>query len=89
MSASASCFPAIQASQSGHWLGDGRALQEDFSELGDVRSCINVSGLCLEPFVLRAMMDISERAISLAVRFACAGKTDPPSRFHPLAELKT
>src|SRR5262249_13570 len=23
----------------------GRALQEDFSELGDVRSCINVSGL--------------------------------------------
>jgi hypothetical protein len=23
----------------------GRALQEDFSELADVRSCINVSGL--------------------------------------------
>jgi hypothetical protein len=45
----------------------GRALQEDLSEW-DVRSCINVSGLCLEPFVARAIMDISARAISLAVR---------------------
>src|SRR5262249_36340559 len=46
----------------------GRALQEKFFELADVRSCINVSGLGLEPFVLRAIMDISARAISLAVR---------------------
>jgi hypothetical protein len=46
----------------------GRALQEDFSERGDVRSCINVSGLCLEPFELRAIMDISAPAISLPVR---------------------
>src|SRR5262249_3621906 len=36
--------------------------------VGDVRSCINVSGLCLEPFVARAIMDISAPAISLAVR---------------------
>jgi len=27
------------------YVWSGRALQEDFSELGDVRSCINVSGL--------------------------------------------
>src|SRR5262249_53297918 len=46
----------------------GHALQEDCFELGDVRSCINVSGLGLEPFVLRAIMDISARAISLADR---------------------
>src|SRR5262249_25254908 len=46
----------------------GRALQEDFFELGDMRSCINVSGLCLELFVLRAIMDISGGAISLADR---------------------
>ena len=38
------------------------------SPSGDVRSCINVSGLCLEPFVPRAIMDISAPAISLAVR---------------------
>jgi hypothetical protein len=35
--------------QSGPSLSDdaasGRALQEDFVELADVRSCINVSGL--------------------------------------------
>ena len=31
-------------------------------------SCINVSGLMLEPVVLRAIMDISARAISLASR---------------------
>ena len=36
--------------------------------VGDVRSCINVSGLCLTPFVPRAIMDISAPAISLAVR---------------------
>jgi len=46
----------------------GRALQENFIELADVRSCINVSGLWLEPFVLRAIMGISARAISLADR---------------------
>jgi hypothetical protein len=37
-------------------------------ETADVRSCINVSGLCLELFVLRAIMDVSAPAISLAVR---------------------
>ena len=35
-------------------------------DLADVRSCINVSGLCSERVVLRAIMDISARAISLA-----------------------
>ena len=37
-------------------------------DLADVRSCINVSGLCSERVVLRAIMDISARAISLAAR---------------------
>ena len=46
-------------------------LQEDFVELADVRSCINVSGL-LEPFVLQAIMDISARAISLPGRLQWA-----------------
>jgi hypothetical protein len=46
----------------------GRALQEDFFELADLRSCINVSGLMIGAFVLQAIMDISARAISLAVR---------------------
>src|SRR6516165_11500811 len=60
-----------------------------FSSIWLLRSCINVSGLCLERFVLRAIMDISAHAFSLADRpqerpsgspgFACAGKTDPPS----------
>jgi hypothetical protein len=60
-----------------------------FSSIRQIRSCINVSGLCLERGVLRAIMDISAHAISLAERprtgplgspvFACAGKTDPPS----------
>jgi len=60
----------------------GRASQGDMS-IWRVRSCINVSGLWLER-VLRAIMDISARTISLADRpqwptgspaFARAGKT--------------
>jgi hypothetical protein len=57
--------------------------------VGGERSCINVSGLRLEP-LLRAIMDISATAISLADRprcgpfgspvYAVAGKTEPPSR---------
>jgi hypothetical protein len=48
-----------------------------------LRSCINVSGLWLERVVLRATMDISAHAFSLADRplgFSCAVKTDPPYR---------
>src|SRR5215471_4861937 len=45
----------------------GRALQE-VSSIRQVRSCINVSGLCLERVVLRAIMDISAHAVSLADR---------------------
>jgi len=45
----------------------GRALQEAFVDLSALRSCINVSGLWLE-HVLRAIMDISARASSLADR---------------------
>jgi hypothetical protein len=47
--------------------------------------------------VLRAIMDISAHAVSLPDRprtgpfgspvFVCAGKTDPPSSSHPLADL--
>jgi hypothetical protein len=40
----------------------GRALQEGLSTWL-MRSCINVSGLCLERVVLRAIMDISAHAI--------------------------
>jgi hypothetical protein len=36
-----------------------------FLDLSALRSCINVSGLCLERVVLRAIMDISARAFSL------------------------
>src|SRR4029077_16446280 len=60
------------------------------SSIGGERSCINVSGFCLERWLL-AIMDISARAISLSDRprpgqlghqlFADAGKTEPPSRF--------
>ncbi len=39
----------------------GRALQE-VSSTWQMRSCINVSGLCLERVVLRAIMDISAHA---------------------------
>ena len=42
--------------------------QEDFFELADVRSCINVSGLRLEHVALRAIMDINARATSLPDR---------------------
>jgi hypothetical protein len=45
----------------------GRALQEVFIDLS-VWSCINASGLRLERFVLRAIMDISAPAFSLAAR---------------------
>ena len=67
----------------------GRAVQEA-SSTWLMRSCINVSGLWLERVVLQATMDISAHASSLPDRprsrpfgspvFACAGKTDPPSR---------
>src|SRR5215471_10156340 len=39
-----------------------------FIDLLALRSCINVSGLRLERFVLRAIMDISAPAFSLADR---------------------
>src|SRR4029077_13195735 len=64
--------------------------------VGDVRPCINVSGLCLEPFVPRAIMDISAPAISLAVRPQWAiwvtsvrmRREDRSSiSFYPLADL--
>jgi len=45
----------------------GRAVQEALSTWM-MRSCINVSGLCLERVVLRAIMDISAHASSLPVR---------------------
>ena len=45
----------------------GRAVQE-VSSIRQVRSCINVSGLCLERLVLRAIMDISAHAVSLGER---------------------
>jgi hypothetical protein len=67
--------PAASAfGQIGHWSGhgrragfdpnvwSGRALQEALSTWL-MRSCINVSGLCLERVVLRAIMDISAHAI--------------------------
>jgi hypothetical protein len=41
---------------------------KSFSSTWLMRSCINVSGLRLERVVLRAIMDISARAISLADR---------------------
>jgi hypothetical protein len=61
-----------------------------FCRSGGIGSCVNVSGFSLEQS-LRAIMDISARAISLAARhrdgpcgspgFARVGKTDPPCRF--------
>jgi hypothetical protein len=39
-----------------------------FSSIWQMRSCINVSGLCLERVVLRAIMDISAHATLLADR---------------------
>ena len=45
----------------------GRAVQEA-SSTWLMRSCINVSGLCLERVVLRAIMDISAHAVSLPDR---------------------
>src|SRR5499433_3889103 len=49
------------------YVWSGRALQE-VSSIRQMRSRINVSGLRLEHVVLRAIMDISARAISLADR---------------------
>jgi hypothetical protein len=49
------------------FVWSGRALQE-FESIRQLRSCINVSGLCLERVVLRAIMDISAHAISSADR---------------------
>src|SRR6266851_5465378 len=45
-----------------------RCVARGLRRAGGERSCINVSGLCLELVVLRAIMDISARAISLADR---------------------
>jgi hypothetical protein len=42
--------------------------RKKFLRSGGWRSCINVSGLRLERFVLLATMDISAHAVSLAVR---------------------
>jgi hypothetical protein len=47
-----------------------------FSRIRQIRSWINVSGLCLERIVLRAIMDISAHAISLAER--PLGNHQPP-----------
>ena len=67
----------------------GRALQEDFVELAGavLHQCIRSQ---IGVVLLQTIMDISARAFSLADRprsghwgspvFACAGKTDPPSR---------
>src|SRR5262245_591241 len=74
----------------------GRAVQEALSTWL-MRSCINVSGLCLERVVLRAIMDISAHASLVTGQastgpkgspvLACAGKTEPPSSSCPLADL--
>jgi hypothetical protein len=74
----------------------GRASQENFVDLSALRSCINVSGLCLERVLLRTIMDISVHAISLADRprtghlgHQCShasGRPISPSS-HPLADL--
>src|SRR6516162_6911710 len=50
------------------FVWSGRASQEGFVELASKRSCINVSGLWLEQVMLRAIMEISARAISLRDR---------------------
>src|SRR5262245_596221 len=70
------------------FVWSGRALQEVFVDLADVRSCINVSGLRLELVCSRPSW-ISARVRSHyrtglngpfgSPVFACAGKTDPPS----------
>jgi hypothetical protein len=44
-------------------------VAEVFVDLAAVRSCINAFGLSLERDVLRAIMEISARAISLVDRF--------------------
>ena len=73
----------------------GRASQEVFVDLSVVRSCINVSGLRLE-HVLRATMDISAPAFSLAGRpqvghlgYQCSQAPGRPSSIssHSLADL--
>ena len=48
------------------FVWSGRASQENFVDLSALRSCINVSGLCLERLVLRAIMDVSAYAVSLS-----------------------
>ena len=74
----------------------GRASQEGFRRAGGERSCINVSGLCLERVALRAIMGVSARAISLvdrsqrairvtSVRMRREDQTSISS--HPLADL--
>src|SRR6202022_467434 len=76
----------------------GRALQEDFVELADavLHQCIRpLIGACCAPGhhgyqYQRAFELISGQASTGPFGspvFACAGKTDPPSSSHPLADL--
>jgi hypothetical protein len=62
----------------------GPASQENFVDLSALRSCINVSGLCLERFVLRAIMDVLGGQVQVffptlagAVEHIRAGKLRP------------
>ena len=79
-------FSLKTASDPNVW--SGRAVQEDFDDQ-QMRSCINVSGLCLERSTpghhgyQRACELISGQASTGPFGspvFACAGKTDPPFR---------
>jgi hypothetical protein len=88
-------FAALRKSAGGPHVWSGRASQEVFVDLSVVRSCINVSGLSLER-VLRATMDISAPALSLAGRpqvghlgYQCSQAPGRPSSIssHPLADL--
>lgn len=65
-----SCFLALDSSESLHLtLMYGPAVRcKSFESIGQIRSCINVSDLCLERVVLRAIMGISAHAISLPDR---------------------
>jgi hypothetical protein len=74
----------------------GRALQEGFVNLADavLHQCIRpLIGVCCAPGhhgYQRAFELISGQASNGPFGspvFACAGKTDPPSSSHPLADL--
>jgi hypothetical protein len=81
----------------GTYVWSGRASQEGSSER-ILRSCTNVSGLELELFLLRTIMDIRARVRShkgecldgpnVPSGFGCAGKTVSPSLPFPLADLR-